>query len=150
MSNEKQLKLFIIVLILFITLLFWFLGNPNTQKKIENADNFINKIISLKILKNSDEPNFTPYMKRLQRKIKNNWHPPKSNKSRRVVILFKIAKKGEMVKYKILQSSGDKNIDAAAIKALKKSAPFAPLPRKFKGKSVDIQFTFDYNVFNHK
>ena len=34
----------------------------------------------------------------------------------------------------------------AALNAVKLTAPFRPLPPEFKGNSVDIQFTFDYNV----
>lgn len=147
MSNENQLKFFIITLMAFIMLSFWFLGNPAAQKKMENADNnFINKIITQKPDKNSDEPDFSSYMKKLQQKIKRNWNPPKGNRSTRVVMLFKVIKSGDLVKYKIIQSSGDKNMDSAAVKSLKQSAPFAPLPKEFKGKSIDIQFTFDYNV----
>ena len=31
--------------------------------------------------------------------------------------------------------------------AVKLTAPFRPLPPDFRGDNVDIQFTFDYNVF---
>ena len=41
-------------------------------------------------------------------------------------------------------------MDEAALKALELTAPFEPLPKEFKGKSVDIQFTFDYNVLDKK
>ena len=38
-------------------------------------------------------------------------------------------------------------MDASVLEALNKSAPFSPLPKKnIKGNSVDVQFTFDYNV----
>ncbi len=37
-------------------------------------------------------------------------------------------------------------MDASALEALNKSAPFPPLPKKFKGDNIDVQFTFDYNV----
>ncbi|MCD7779598.1 MAG: hypothetical protein LUH05_02870, partial [Candidatus Gastranaerophilales bacterium] len=34
------------------------------------------------------EPDFGPYMKELQRRIKMNWDPPKGNESKRVILLF--------------------------------------------------------------
>ena len=34
-----------------------------------------------------------------------------------------------------------------ALKAVELTAPFRPLPADFRGQSIDIQFTFDYNVF---
>ena len=42
------------------------------------------------------EPDFGPYMRELQRRIKMNWDPPKGNESKRVVLLFKIAKDGRL------------------------------------------------------
>ena len=37
--------------------------------------------------------------------------------------------------------------DRAALNAVEVTAPFRPLPAEFKGQYIDIQFTFDYNVF---
>lgn len=93
------------------------------------------------------EPDFGPYMRELQRRIKMNWDPPKGNESKRVVLQFKIAKDGRLLSCSVLKSSGLSGADKAAISAVQATAPFRPLPAEFKGQSVDIQFTFDYNVF---
>lgn len=93
------------------------------------------------------EPDFGPYMRELQRRIKMNWDPPKGNESKRVVLLFKIAKDGRLLSCSVFKSSGLPNADKAAINAVHLAAPFRPLPPEFKGQSIDIQFTFDYNVF---
>lgn len=93
------------------------------------------------------EPDFGPYMKELQRRIKMNWDPPKGNESKRVILLFSIARDGRLLNVKVHKSSGLPAADNAAIDAVKLTAPFRPLPPEFKGNSVDIQFTFDYNVF---
>lgn len=93
------------------------------------------------------EPDFGPYMKELQRRIKMNWDPPKGNESKRVILLFSIARDGRLLNVKVHRSSGLQSADNAAIEAVKLTAPFRPLPPEFKGQSVDIQFTFDYNVF---
>lgn len=93
------------------------------------------------------EPDFGPYMRELQRRIKMNWNPPKGNESKRVVLLFKIAKDGRLLSCSVYKSSGLPSADNAAINAVKLTAPFKPLPADFKGQSIDIQFTFDYNVF---
>lgn len=94
------------------------------------------------------EPDFGPYMRELQRRIKMNWDPPKGNESKRVVLLFKIAKDGRLLQCRVSKSSGLPSADQAALKAVELTAPFRPLPADFKGQSIDIQFTFDYNVFN--
>ena len=93
------------------------------------------------------EPDFGPYMKELQRRIKMNWTPPKGNESKRVVLLFTISRDGRLLNVKIHKSSGLQAADQAAIQAVQLTAPFKPLPPNYKGDSVDIQFTFDYNVF---
>ena len=93
------------------------------------------------------EPDFGPYMKELQRRIKMNWDPPKGNESKRVVLLFSISKDGRLLNVQVSKSSGVQAADRAAINAVQLTAPFKPLPAEFKGQKVDIQFTFDYNVF---
>ena len=93
------------------------------------------------------EPDFGPYMRELQRRIKMNWNPPKGNESKRVVLLFKIAKDGRLLSCSVFKSSGLPSADQAALDAVKLTAPFKPLPVEYKNSSIDIQFTFDYNVF---
>ena len=93
------------------------------------------------------EPDFGPYMRELQRRIKMNWNPPKGNESKRVVLLFKIAKDGRLLSCSVFKSSGLPSADKAALDAVKLTAPFKPLPAEYKNSSIDIQFTFDYNVF---
>ncbi len=93
------------------------------------------------------EPDFGPYMRELQRRIKMNWDPPRGNESKRVVLLFKIARDGRLLKASVFKSSGVPSADKAALNAVELTAPFKPLPVGFKGSNIDIQFTFDYNVF---
>ncbi len=93
------------------------------------------------------EPDFGPYMRELQRRIKLNWDPPKGNESKTVVLLFKIARDGRLLSCRVHRSSGLPSADQAALKAVELTAPFRPLPADFKGQNIDIQFTFDYRVF---
>lgn len=96
---------------------------------------------------NTKEPDFGPYMRELQTKIKQNWDPPKGTESKRVVVLFKIAKDGRLISHLIYKSSGSQAIDKAALHAIELTAPFTPLPPEYNGDSVDVKFTFDYNMF---
>lgn len=98
-----------------------------------------------------EQPDFADlYMKELQKRIKMNWDPPKENESKKVVLLFKIDKDGKLLAAKVFKTSGNDKADKAALKAVEVTAPFKPLPYEFKGKSIDIQFTFDYNVWQSK
>ncbi len=90
---------------------------------------------------------FGPYMADLQRRIKRAWFPPKGNESKRVVVVFKIHRGGELSNLRLDRSSGVAIADQAALKAVENAAPFRPLPQG-AADDVDIQFTFDYNVFS--
>ena len=89
---------------------------------------------------------FGPYMADLQRRIKRAWFPPKGNESKRVVVVFKVHSNGRMSNLRLDKSSDVKIADQAALKAVENAAPFRPLPAG-SPPDVDIQFTFDYNVF---
>lgn len=93
---------------------------------------------------------FAPYMANMQKTIKAKWEPPKGDQSKSVVLFYTLNRKGEVIKSNILETSGDVEMDKAAMDALQEAAPFGKLPKSFKGQSIDVQFTFDYNVFGSK
>ena len=90
--------------------------------------------------------NFGPYMSALQRKIKRAWRPPRGSESNRIVVTFVVLKTGRLSDLKIVVSSPDPEANTAALKAVAEASPFDPLPPG-AGDNVDIEFTFDYNVF---
>ena len=94
------------------------------------------------------QPNWGPYMRDLEQRIKRNWTPPKGDSSKRVIITFTISRDGRLLNKRIVKSSGVPLADRAAMSAIEQTAPFRPLPPEFKGQSVPIEFTFDYNVLN--
>ena len=107
-------------------------GNPNGAPGIDSIK----------------QPNWGPYMRDLEQRIKRNWTPPKGDSSKRVVITFTISRDGRLLNKRIVKSSGVPLADRAAMSAIEQTAPFRPLPPEFKGTSVPIEFTFDYNVLN--
>lgn len=92
---------------------------------------------------------FGPYMNDLQRRIKRAWRPPRGNESKRVIVTFKIGTNGELSDLSIKVGSGFEPSDKAALLAVQAAAPFNRLPEGAPS-SVDIEFTFDYNVFGDK
>ena len=90
---------------------------------------------------------FSDYMPNMQKKIKDNWNPPKRNSQLKTILSYQIGKSGELLEYKIILSSGDDEFDNIAVDALKKSTPFEPLPKSFDGDNVKVQFTFDYKAY---
>jgi len=93
------------------------------------------------------EPDFGPYIAELQRRIRRNWAPPTEDRNKRVVVIFHISRDGRLLSVSLRGSSGSASADAAAIAAVKLSAPFRALPPSYKGNDIPIEFTFDYQVF---
>jgi len=90
--------------------------------------------------------NWSPYMADLQRRIKRCWFPPRHGETKRVKVVFSLTKNGELINLRLVKSSDLQLADSAALKAVESAAPFRPLPVGAPS-SVDIEFTFDYNVF---
>ncbi len=121
------------------------------DSEIQKTDKNITKSSNTNISKEKQSIAYwKPYMIALERKIKSNWTPPKSDISKRVVVVFEITKDGKLLSPKITKSSGNEIADRAALDAIIISEPFEPLPSEFKGESVPIEFTFDYNVLGLK
>jgi TonB family protein len=91
-------------------------------------------------------PDYGKYMEDLQRRIKRNWFPPRAPESKKVIVTFTIHQNGELSNVRIFHSSGDHSSDEAAVRAVEHAAPFMPLP-KYSESTIDVQFTFDYNLF---
>lgn len=121
---------------------------PNDLKRILEVPRVSTAPKASEVADKSTAVDFGPYMAALQRKIKRHWFPPKhQKKTKHVVAVFRINRDGELSNARITNSAG-KASDDAALAALKEAAPFDKLPKN-SPEVVDIQFTFDYNVFKN-
>lgn len=94
--------------------------------------------------------NFGPFAKDLQKRIERSWHEPEGfDKSKPIVVAFKVNKEGAMSDLKVSKSSGSSSIDDAALDAVRHAAPFGKLPAD-ADEPVDIQFTFDETLKTHR
>lgn len=93
---------------------------------------------------------FGPYMRDLQKAIKQEWKPPRGKESEKLIATFSVSKEGELRNLKLTQESDTEEANLAALEAIENASPFAPLPEGFDKEEVDIEFTFDYNVFKKK
>jgi len=92
------------------------------------------------------ELNMGPYMAALQRKIKRAWKPPRGTESNRIVANFKVRRDGSITDLKLIVQCSYPEANLAALEAISNAAPFDALPAG-SIDPVDIEFTFDYNVF---
>ncbi|MEY3370262.1 MAG: hypothetical protein RLZZ361_932, partial [Cyanobacteriota bacterium] len=97
-------------------------------------------------LASQSELNMGPYMSALQRKIKRAWKPPRGTESNRIVANFKVHRNGTITDLKLIVQCSYPEANLAALEAISNAAPFEILPAG-SVDPVDIEFTFDYNVF---
>ncbi|MGO9379758.1 MAG: energy transducer TonB [Dissulfurispiraceae bacterium] len=91
------------------------------------------------------------YMQRLRDKIQNVWKYPQSAAQKGVYgdlyIEFTIKKTGKLGAVQLVRTSGYKDLDEAAIKALKDADPYWPLPDDIGEQSLTITGHFIYSLY---
>lgn len=122
------------------------LSSYATNPTVAPSKDQLNKEKTTQTAKAEADVDFGPYMADMQRRIKRAWFPPRGQESRRVKVAFKIDSTGNLSKIRLEVPSGFEAADKAAIQAVENAAPLRPLPVGAPS-IVDIEFTFDYNVF---
>ena len=89
---------------------------------------------------------FTWYLQQVQRKVTEKWVQPTrtTEPGLRVVVLFEIARDGQVTGSKVEQTSGNSWYDQSALRAIIEANPFPPLPEGFPGQSLRVHFGFDF------
>ncbi|MBR8834050.1 MAG: TonB family protein [Stigonema ocellatum SAG 48.90 = DSM 106950] len=87
------------------------------------------------------------YLEELQQKVRRQWIPELTQSSRQTVLHFTIQRSGQIVNLQVAQPSGNSVTDEAAFNAVKRAAPFAPLPTRYTENYINIQFTFTISVY---
>lgn len=142
MNKEKKNSIIAISIILFIIL--FALSSAFAATKLINKKLPAKKTIEIQ----QTDDSIQQYMNNMQHTVKANWNPKtNSENSTRVVLKYRIHKNGEISNIEVLKSSGDKKMDETAIEAVRKSSPLAELPDAIKENYVDVNFSFDYNIF---
>ena len=150
MSNKNFIIGMIAVISVLVILsgLLVLLPSNSDKATVDNKQTPINGIQQVKFserkVKVRTEPQFASFMDDMQSKIKKNWNPPKQKNPAVVVMKYQIKKDGQLGDYSVETSSGIKEMDDAAIDALKKAAPFSALPQDYEGDILEVTFTFNY------
>ncbi|MBN1150639.1 TonB C-terminal domain-containing protein [candidate division WOR-3 bacterium] len=86
-----------------------------------------------------------PYIKSIVRKVARYYTDPLGSGTgiKKATIVFTINRSGDISGAQIQESSGSSSLDLAALRAVKNSSPFPPLPDKF-GDSVVVHFYFEH------
>jgi TonB family protein len=88
------------------------------------------------------------YMRMLRDRIESIWKYPREAARRGrtgdLYIKFSIKKNGELNKIELVRTSGHRDLDEAAIQALKKAEPYWPLPENYDKDVLEITGHFIY------
>lgn len=97
------------------------------------------------------ELRYHTYMLRLKERIEGIWiYPPEAAEKGiygDLYIRFTIKKDGRLGNIELLRTSGYRNLDEAAIKALRDAEPFWPLPEEWKKNELIITGHFVYSLY---
>jgi len=92
-----------------------------------------------------------PYLETICAVVRKNWYAAISEsvekpntRSGEVTVRFAIVRSGEVRDLHIHESSGEKDLDDAALNAVKSSGPLPPLPKGLTPDALTLQFHFLY------
>jgi protein TonB len=98
---------------------------------------------------NTKEIKYADYMARIKHQIEKVWTYPeqaaRKGISGEITLRFKLSKDGNLLSVRMLDSSGTKILDVAAIKAVKGAAPYYPFPATITTKKLVITASFIYS-----
>jgi TonB family protein len=88
------------------------------------------------------------YLNTITERVSSNWFSslvdPGISGSFQTIVYFRIQKNGQVVDVQIEQSSGVTPLDLSAVRAVKASAPFPPLPREYEEAYLGIHLIFEH------
>jgi periplasmic protein TonB len=98
---------------------------------------------------NTTEIKYADYMARIKHQIEKVWTYPeqaaRKGISGEITLRFKLSKDGNLLSVRMVESSGTKILDVAAMKAVKGAAPYYPFPATITTKKLVITAAFIYS-----
>jgi len=92
---------------------------------------------------------YTYYLNIITDRVSSNWFSslvdPGVSGNFQTIINFRIEKSGQVSDIKIEQSSGVTPLDLSAVRAVKASAPFPPLPKEYEDAYLGIHLIFEHS-----
>jgi len=130
---------------------------PHLKNTVENPPRpkNINTLIDKtspedKVDLNAENSQYTPYLRKLKRKIEYAWRYPRQSYEKGeegiTIVKFSIDQTGAIVAVNIVSSSGAKLLDQGVLDAIQSTAPYVPLPENMKLSKLHIVATFHYKL----
>lgn len=89
----------------------------------------------------------TAYMQKVHQKVGSAWKAPSETpkEGSKAVVIVTILRDGSLIENRLHMKSGSDAWDQSALDAVKKAAPFDPLPKSYPRTSVEVHFHFEWN-----
>ncbi|HEY9688330.1 MAG TPA: energy transducer TonB [Coleofasciculaceae cyanobacterium] len=94
-------------------------------------------------LRTGNEPGMEAYIAAIQQKVKEKWQLPQDYVFKCVVADIMVDRDGSLLSAMLKQSSGDRTVDKAALKAIQDAAPFERVPASAQSLPIQIEYIFD-------
>ncbi len=82
------------------------------------------------------------YLTLVDNKIRSNWVPVGGKPEDVVIVRFRVLRSGQVRDVELDASSGDANLDASALRAVRQSLPLPPFPNLLSEPSLDLRYRF--------
>jgi protein TonB len=98
---------------------------------------------------NTKDPNYVTYFNKIKQSIESQWEYPqvalRYGLQGKLALEFTISGNGQLEQVRLLRSSGSQVLDEEALRAIKASAPFPPIPPWVKPSPLSISATMEYH-----
>lgn len=96
------------------------------------------------VTRTSLEVEYPAYFAEIHDRVQANWYYPEkfSRENISIIVSIKIGRNGEILSLWVERSSGSRRFDDSLLTAVKKSAPFPPLPEGFDGAYLETGLRF--------
>jgi protein TonB len=99
------------------------------------------------------EMRYLAYLRRLKERIESIWIYPRNAAEKGIygdlIIKFTIKKNGKLGAVELIRTSGFRDLDDAALSALKNAEPFWPLPDEWGMEAYTIEGHFVYTIYGY-
>jgi TonB family protein len=93
---------------------------------------------------------YVTYAKLIKERIGFHWKYPPDALERllegKLMVVFSLARKGEVIQIQLMKNSGYKILDKEAIRAIRAASPFPPFPGHISVSRLNIRASFDYRL----
>lgn len=97
---------------------------------------------------------YVSYAKLIRERIGFHWKYPPDALERllegKLMVVFSLARRGEVIQIKLMKDSGHEILDKEAIRAIKAAAPFPSFPGHIRVSRLNIKASFDYRLTSKK